>query len=77
MSGIISLAVLIIPFLIQLYNEYGSAKAQAAAEDKQFKLDQAAFNILIQNAVNKMQADLAKQTQGADNAWDAADKDSK
>lgn len=69
--------VAIIPFLLAVFTEFFSAQAVAKKEDKVFELNQETFRAIVNTALNKHIASMAKASQGAGSAWDAADEKGK
>lgn len=70
----ITLLVTLLPLIVQIYKEWLSAEAQAKADGKQFKLDQATFHALVQAAIAKQVAANPTDSAGASSGWDQADK---
>lgn len=66
--------IAIIPLMLLIFNEFLSAQARARAADEQFKLDQESLKKILDGALQKWIQRNAKDSAGAGDAWDNADK---
>lgn len=69
--------VIILQFGVLLFNEFFSAQADAKKKNEAFKIDQKRFQELVKTATQKMVDRMPKDSAGAGNAWDAADRERK
>lgn len=65
----------IFKFLVLIFGEYFSARARAREKQEKFEINEAKFQELVNNAMERMRELAKKESAGAGNAWDAADKD--
>lgn len=60
-----------------IFKEFFSAQARAREADEKFELNQATFKKIVDAALAKQLASMAKASADAGNAWDGADGDLK
>lgn len=65
--------VAIVPLILMIFQEFFSAQAKAKEEDRKFVIDQALLKQIVDTAVNNWNAQNAKDSSGASDAWDSAD----
>jgi hypothetical protein len=71
--GYLEALAALIPLLILIFKELFSAQARAREENRTFVLNAEALRAIVHAAVEKHIAMMAEVSQGAGNAWDAAD----
>jgi hypothetical protein len=63
----------VLDLVMSLLGEFFKAKAAAAAAQKAFDVDQAAFKVMVTAVLQRNQAAAPGQSGGAGTGWDAAD----
>lgn len=65
----------IVPLVYLFYQEYLSAAARAREENREFEINQAELQKIVEAATTRWISRNAEDSRGAGKAWDASDDD--